>query len=197
MLSFSRVLRAPENEPFGGSLRLAALNEHHYRGERRPDGICSVLVEDRGTDGATTRIAWRELPLHLEIRAHSPSGFAWGYGGSGPAQLALALLVDALGDRELAERHYVSKWEDNWSITACEIRSFVAEQEKSSGGVTKFARLLETKRHFIPPRHLCLDQIDFVHEPVFLRTEKGVLSLVRTAPPVSRSCLPAKTSRAI
>ena len=26
---------------------------------------------------------------------HSPDGFAWGYGGSGPAQLALAVLVEA------------------------------------------------------------------------------------------------------
>lgn len=25
---------------------------------------------------------------------HSPDGFAWGYGGSGPAQLALAILLD-------------------------------------------------------------------------------------------------------
>src|SRR5262245_55620958 len=29
---------------------------------------------------------------------HSPDGFAWGYGGSGPAQLALAILLDALDD---------------------------------------------------------------------------------------------------
>lgn len=26
---------------------------------------------------------------------HSPDGFAWGYGGSGPAQLALAVLLEA------------------------------------------------------------------------------------------------------
>ncbi|MCK4554525.1 hypothetical protein KAU19_06245, partial [Candidatus Parcubacteria bacterium] len=25
---------------------------------------------------------------------HSPDGFAWGYGGSGPAQLALAILIE-------------------------------------------------------------------------------------------------------
>lgn len=28
----------------------------------------------------------------LAVRNHSPTGFAWGYGGSGPAQLALAVL---------------------------------------------------------------------------------------------------------
>ena len=34
---------------------------------------------------------------------HSPNGFSWGYGGSGPAQLALALLLEA-GASELEAR---------------------------------------------------------------------------------------------
>lgn len=33
-------------------------------------------------------------PKHSQkIRNHSPTGFNWGYGGSGPAQLALAILL--------------------------------------------------------------------------------------------------------
>lgn len=28
-----------------------------------------------------------------EMRNHSPDGFNWGYGGSGPAQLALAIML--------------------------------------------------------------------------------------------------------
>jgi hypothetical protein len=47
----------------------------------------------------------RALPLHLEVRNHSPSGFEWGYMGSGPAQLALAMCVELVG-RERAERVY-------------------------------------------------------------------------------------------
>lgn len=35
-----------------------------------------------------------ELDLRLDLCNHSPSGFAWGYLGSGPAQLALAILAD-------------------------------------------------------------------------------------------------------
>jgi len=31
----------------------------------------------------------------LEVWNHSPTGFNWGYAGSGPAQLALALLLEA------------------------------------------------------------------------------------------------------
>ena len=36
---------------------------------------------------------------------HSPDGFAWGYGGSGPSQLALALLL-YFTDKEFALSHY-------------------------------------------------------------------------------------------
>ena len=38
------------------------------------------------------------LPPRNDIRNHSPTGFQWGYGGSGPAQLALAILADHLAD---------------------------------------------------------------------------------------------------
>src|SRR6478736_4100384 len=51
------------------------------------------------------------LPLRLDLDNHSPTGFEWGYGGSGPAQLALALLADALGDDALATvLHQRFKW---------------------------------------------------------------------------------------
>jgi len=42
----------------------------------------------------------------LELVNHSPSGFEWGYGGSGPAQLALALLLDYTDDEEVALAEY-------------------------------------------------------------------------------------------
>lgn len=37
---------------------------------------------------------------------HSPTGFAWGYGGSGPAQLALAILLRAGVPSERAVQLY-------------------------------------------------------------------------------------------
>jgi hypothetical protein len=46
----------------------------------------------------------------LKVQNHSPDGFNWGYGGSGPAQLALAVLLKCVG-RDLALRHYQDfKW---------------------------------------------------------------------------------------
>lgn len=39
----------------------------------------------------------------LRIRNHSPTGFSWGYGGSGPSQLALAILLAAGLDSDHTE----------------------------------------------------------------------------------------------
>ena len=53
----------------------------------------------------------------LNLRNHSPTGFEWNYKGSGPAQLALALLLDATGNDVFALDNYqhfkddvVSQW---------------------------------------------------------------------------------------
>lgn len=46
----------------------------------RLDDCCVVTVDNRS------------LNPRLDLFNHSPTGFEWGYGGSGPAQLALAIL---------------------------------------------------------------------------------------------------------
>jgi hypothetical protein len=40
-----------------------------------------------------------------QVYNHSPDGFNWGYGGSGPAQLALAILLE-LYPQDVALRNY-------------------------------------------------------------------------------------------
>ena len=53
----------------------------------------------------------RRLNPRLDLWNHSPTGFEWGYGGSGPAQLALAILADHCGDDEQALNFYQRfKW---------------------------------------------------------------------------------------
>jgi len=48
---------------------------------------------------------------HVIVR-HSPTGFEWGYGGPGPADAALNILLAVTGNREIAEQHYQQfKWE--------------------------------------------------------------------------------------
>ena len=48
----------------------------------------------------------RVLMFHsYKLRNHSPDGFSWGYGGSGPSQLALAICLEA-SDEKTALEHY-------------------------------------------------------------------------------------------
>lgn len=58
-----------------------------YRGRRRGVGDVVVTVfDENGLPSA--------LDPRLDIFNHSPCGFEFGYSGSGPAQLALAILAD-------------------------------------------------------------------------------------------------------
>ena len=72
----------------------------HYIGERTPEG-CTVEVLDKNSPGGGY-----PLEPRFDLRNHSPDGFSWGFAGSGPAQLSLALLADALGDDEKAQKWY-------------------------------------------------------------------------------------------
>lgn len=73
----------------------------------------SKFYEGRITEeGAVVTVDGRPLDPMLHIRSHSPTGFSWGYGGSGPSQLALAILVDLFGKDSIEAKHYQAfKWE--------------------------------------------------------------------------------------
>ncbi|HEX2255635.1 MAG TPA: DUF6166 domain-containing protein [Afifellaceae bacterium] len=76
-----------------------------YIGDRQIDGTARVTV--RRPDQVR-----RLLDPRLDLARHSPSGLEWGFGGSGPAQLALALAADVLGDdRRALAVHQDLKWE--------------------------------------------------------------------------------------
>lgn len=45
-----------------------------------------------------------DLSRSLAVICKSPSGFAWGYHGSGPAQLALAILLEVCDNEQTALR---------------------------------------------------------------------------------------------
>ena len=47
-----------------------------------------------------------QLNPRFDIVNHSPDGFNWGYGGSGPSQLAFAIMSDLLKDDQKAMRTY-------------------------------------------------------------------------------------------
>ena len=68
-----------------------------YHGNRYP----SIMVFVRGDEGID-----EPLSFYYEHVNHSPDGFEWGYLGSGPSQLAFAILFDFTQDLNFTYRHY-------------------------------------------------------------------------------------------
>ena len=70
----------------------------------------------------------------LKIRNHSPDGFNWGYGGSGPAQAALAICLEIFPEVWMAEALYqqfkfsfVSRWTENEFVAEIDITDFLID----------------------------------------------------------------------
>jgi hypothetical protein len=90
-----------------------------YRGHRDGQGIALIEVLDNPTHGVGR-------PIVHHIR-HSPTGFEWGYGGSGPADTARCILIDYLG-HDVAPIVYqkfkalvVQEFEATWELTGARI----------------------------------------------------------------------------
>ena len=86
-----------------------------YRGKRL-DGGTEITVNGK--------------PLRHVVR-HSPTGMEWGYGGSGPADLALSILTDCFNVPEVERLYGSFKWEivaglprENWELTEEQIREW-------------------------------------------------------------------------
>lgn len=86
-----------------------------YEGKRTIDGL-QVTV-----DGAP-------LSEHYEVKRYTTYGFEWTYEGDSPKQLALAILVDHLGDQQKAitladpfMKTVVANLDNDWTLTSAEI----------------------------------------------------------------------------
>lgn len=95
----------------------------------------------RGFKDGSVTVDGKSLDPRLDLWNHSPTGFNWGYGGSGPAQLALAILADHLGDDRQAIRfHQRFKWNvisylpfgQPWTLTSTQV-------DEALGSLPKFA----------------------------------------------------------
>ena len=79
----------------------------------------------------------RRLPLFLDEVNHSPTGFEWGYSGSGPAQLAYAILRKFTGSDVVARDNYQAFKEafispirgDHWNIDSEQIQEWLDNQK--------------------------------------------------------------------
>lgn len=77
-----------------------------------------------------------------KIYNHSPDGFNWGYGGSGPGQLALAICLavgmskeDALGRYQSFKFEHVAQWPQADLDVMLSREEIVGYGEPEAGGV--------------------------------------------------------------
>lgn len=94
---------------------------NRYKGWR--EGCAAIVTVNDG-----------RLNPRWDLYNHSPSGFEWGYCGSGPAQLALAILSHHLSDDwEALNLYQRFKWTviaelpfKSWTLTSEDIDSALA-----------------------------------------------------------------------
>lgn len=112
-----------------------------YHGYRQMEcGNDGTPISSRCIVTVTVNGHKRPLRPRNDIRDHSPAGFEWGYGGSGPAQLSLALVADCCG-REMAvppiyqrvKRLVASLPHDGWTMTEEQVREAVEEAQREAG----------------------------------------------------------------
>jgi hypothetical protein len=92
-----------------------------------------VYVGGRSLAGAQVTVDDKPLDPRFDLKRLSPTGFEWTYEGNGPAQLALALLADHLGDDARALQLYepfmcavVAELDNSWELTSADIDAALA-----------------------------------------------------------------------
>ena len=129
-----------------------------YRGKRTQETVTVEVVRD-DTHGRKHARNLRHIPFH------SPTGLSWGYEGSGPADLALAILVDYLKERpprtgwlagekfarwsvhstafkhhQYFKRDFITKFADEWELTDTQIQAWLERKEKDNDSNTHHAQ---------------------------------------------------------
>jgi len=92
-----------------------------------------IVLERHRYDGSSI------VNIEQRIKYHSPTGFEWGFGGSGPADLALNILSYFVPVDEAFRLHQEFKWEfiasvpfDGGTIKNEAIRAWIKSKEGES-----------------------------------------------------------------
>jgi hypothetical protein len=89
-----------------------------------------VYEGGRSLEGSIATVDGKPLAPRYDLKRLSKTGFEWTFEGPGPAQLALALLADHLGDDGEALRRYeafmrdvVAHLDNAWRLTSADIEA--------------------------------------------------------------------------
>ncbi len=72
----------------------------------------------------------------LAIVNHSPDGFSWGYGGSGPNQLGFAILLEEVGQMPALQyyrqftQEVIAHLSNEWTLTTGDITEWIGTKVK-------------------------------------------------------------------
>lgn len=90
-------------------------------------------VGDRTIDGVMVTVDGAPLDPGVDVVAFTKNGFEWSYEGPEPRQLALALLLDHLGDRDRAKASVepfmaavVANLGNEWEMNSADIAQALA-----------------------------------------------------------------------
>jgi len=90
-------------------------------------------VGDRTIDGVKVSVDGPPLDPRIDVMEFSKNGFEWSYEGPEPRQLALALLLDHLGDKDKAKASVepfmaavVANFDNEWEMTSADIDAALA-----------------------------------------------------------------------
>jgi len=95
-----------------------------------------VYEGKRTIDGLVVTVDGRRLEERYDVKRFTRFGFEWTYEGDSPRQLALAILVDYLGDPRraiaLAEpfmKRIVANFDQDWRLTGDEVAAALRDIE--------------------------------------------------------------------
>jgi len=96
----------------------------------------STFEGKRTIDGLVVTVDGRRLDEHYAAKRFTSWGFEWTYEGDSPQQLALAILMEHLGETERAirlsgpfMRNVVANLDNDWVLSAADIDRAIAEIE--------------------------------------------------------------------
>ena len=88
----------------------------------------------RTIDGLVVTVDGQPLGEHYDVKQFTRYGFEWTYEGASPQQLALAILVDHLGDEARAIRlsepfmkKVIANLDNDWTLSSDDIEAALAE----------------------------------------------------------------------
>ena len=92
----------------------------------------STYEGKRTIDGLLVTVDGKRLDEHYDVKRFTKYGFEWTYEGDSPQQLALAILVDHIGDKDRAiklsgpfMKKIVANLDNDWTLSSDDVDVFL------------------------------------------------------------------------